>query len=233
MSSMSSLSRFALPLLAGAALSVLAACGGEPAGPSGDTTLVEDLAAMETDAEAETSVDLAMADTEDHDGDEHHDDDHDHDADDHGEEDHTHVHSHDHDHAGGTPHVHGIADLAIVLDGSTLTAELISPLANFGLSESEAIITPEVTETLPRLIMLTGGGCTADTPDAAIDQSSGHTDARIQFSWTCANASEVMFASFAGFTSYPGFETVNAVYISDGAQKAAALTPSAPQFSLQ
>lgn len=229
MSSKSSLSRFALPLLAGAALSVLAACGGEPAGPATDTTLVEDLAAMETEvgAETETGPEPATAETEEHD-----DDDHDHD--DHGVDDHTHVHSHDDDdHAGGSPHVHGIADLAIVLDGSTLTAELISPLANFGLSESEAVITPAVTETLPRLIMLTGGGCTADTPDAAIDQSSGHTDARIQFSWTCANASEVMFASFAGFTSYPGFETVNAVYISDGAQKAAALKPSSPQFSLQ
>ena len=227
MSMNSSLSRFAMPLLAGAALSVLAACGGEPAGPSTDTTLVEDLTTAETETEIEmetdTSVEPAMAETEDHD------------EDDHNEDDHTHVHSHDDDddHAGGTPHVHGIADLAIVLDGSTLTAELISPLANFGLSESEAVITPAVTETLPRLIMLTGGGCTADTPDAAIDQSSGHTDARIQFSWTCTNASEVMFASFAGFTNYPGFETVNAVYISDGAQKAAALTPSAPQFSLQ
>ncbi|MFN3314638.1 MAG: DUF2796 domain-containing protein [Hyphomonas sp.] len=227
MSSKSSLSRFALPLLAGAALSVLAACGGEPAGPAGDTTLVEDLTMVETETPAETGVDPAMAGTEDHDGDHH-------DEDDHGEDDHTHVHSHDDDdHAGGTPHVHGLADLAIVLDGSTLTAELISPLANFGLSESEGVISPAVTETLPRLIMLTGGGCTADTPDAAIDQSSGHTDARIQFSWTCANPADVMFASFAGFTSYPGFETVNAVYISDGAQKAAALTPSAPQFSLQ
>lgn len=226
MPSKSSLSRFTLPLLAGAALSVLAACGGEPAAPSGDTTLVEDLAAPEAEpvepAPADTAAAPEMTGTTETAA-----------AGEVADDDHTHVHEHEDDEAGGAPHVHGVADLAIVLDGSALTAELISPLANFGLSESDAVITPEVIETLPRLVMLTGGNCLTDTPEAEIDQSSGHTDARVQFSWTCASPSEVMFASFAGFNTYQGFETINAVFISDGAQIAAELTPSSPQFSLQ
>lgn len=254
---MTVLPRIALPLLAGAAISVLAACT-QAEGPAGsDAGLVEDLAALETmNGEEDHLHDDDDADALLQDGDvagaaaapvepaSHTDDDHahdDHTHDDHGHDDHAHDdhahddhdHDHDHDHAGGTPHVHGIADLALVLEGEELTGELITPLANFGLSESEGIITAEVTESLPRLVLLTGGNCTAGTPEAEIDRSGGHTDAKIQFSWTCTNPSEVMFASFAGFAAYPGFETVNTVFIADGAQKSTALTANAPQMSLR
>lgn len=148
-------------------------------------------------------------------------------------EDHDHDHDDDHDNAGGTAHVHGVADLAITRDGNQISAQIISPLANFGLSEADGAFTPEVIAGLPGLIELTGGACNASAPVAAIDSSSGHTDADISFSWTCGNAGAVTAIRFAGFASFPGFETVNAVYIGEGVQKAGELTPSKSGLSLK
>lgn len=206
---MTHLARVSLPLLAGAALSVLAACGpGTP--PPAAPGPVEADAALPTEVPAEDSHDT-------------HAEDHDHEED----------HDHDHDHAGGAAHVHGIADLAFVIEGAKLTAELVSPLANFGLSEAEGVFTPEVIAALPGFITLTGGNCTAETPAAEVDTSSGHADGHVNFTWTCANAGGVTAARFAGFSAFPGFEKVNAVFVTDTAQKAAELTPSSPELSLK
>ena len=151
-------------------------------------------------------------------------------ADDH---DHAHDHDDDHDTAGGTAHVHGVADLAITLTGNEISAQMISPLANFGLPEADGAFTPEVIAGLPGLIELTGGACNASAPVAVIDTSSGHTDADISFSWACGNADAVTAIRFAGFASFPGFEKINAVYIGEGIQKAGELTPSKSELSLK
>lgn len=212
---MTNLARVSLPLLAGAALSVLAACGpGAP--PPAAPGPVETGDTLSTDGPVEDRHDVhadGHTEGEAHDHDE--------------EED------HDHEHAGGAAHVHGIADLAFVIDGSKLTAELVSPLANFGLSEADGVFTPDVTAALSGLITLTGGNCTAETPAAEVDTSSGHTDGHVNFSWTCANAGAVTSARFTGFSAFPGFEKVNAVFVTDTAQKAAELTPSSPELSLK
>lgn len=229
---MSNPSRFVLPLLAGAALSVLAACGPgaePPAAPApGETAdpATEDTALAEVQAADEAGGEDHAHDEDeghDHDEDETHDDDHDGD----------HDHDHDDDHAGGSAHVHGIADLAFALEGSTLTAEMISPLANFGLSEAEAVFSPEVVAALPGLITVSGGDCASQAPVGEIDTSSGHTDARVTFTWTCASPGGAMTARFAGFDAFPGFETINAVFIGETVQKAAELTPSTPELSLK
>lgn len=211
---MSVVSRLALPLLAGAALGVLAACGpgASPAAPEP----VETEGAADIEPETE---DLSVADEND-----------DHQAD---NADEAHDHDDDHAHAGGAAHVHGVADLALVLEGNSLTAEMISPLANFGLSESEGVISDAVIESLSTMILLTGGNCMAETPEAEIDRSSGHTDAHVTFSWTCADPASLMSASFAGFATYPGFETINVVFLDGSSQKSAELTPGAPQISLR
>lgn len=219
---MTNLSRLSVPLLAGAALFVLAACGqgSQPAPPP--------LASEAAEASAGSAA------TEDHephgeDEDGHEDHEHDHDA----EDAHDHDHDHADTHAGGSAHVHGIADLALVLEGSELTAEIISPLANFGLSEADGVITDEVVASLPGLIVITGGNCVAAVPSAGIDTGSGHTDAQLSFSWTCADPAGVSAARFEGFSAYSGFERINAVFISGAVQKAAELTPSAPAISLK
>ncbi|MFN3607531.1 MAG: DUF2796 domain-containing protein [Hyphomonas sp.] len=222
---MISFPRLATSLLAGAALSVLAACGPgapPPAAPApvetGDTLATEGVAdeVYQTAGEEAGQGEAHTHETSDDD-----------------EHDHDHDHDHEADHAGGTAHVHGVADLAFAIEGGKLTAELMSPLANFGLSEADGVITDDVKAALPGLITLTGGNCTGDAPVAKVDTSSGHTDGHVNFSWTCANLVDVSAARFAGFAAFPGFETINAVFLGDTVQKAAELTPSSPELSLK
>ncbi|ABI76828.1 putative lipoprotein [Hyphomonas neptunium ATCC 15444] len=214
---MSSSARFLTPLLTGAAISVLAACGpGAP--PPAETAAVETGEALPEDG---PSGDVQTPSGDDHPEGEagHHED---------GE-----GHDHEEEHAGGTAHVHGIADLAFVFEGGTLTADMMSPLANFGLSEADGVFTDEIKSALPGLITVTGGDCTPNAPVAEIDTSSGHTDAHVGFSWTCINPANVSSARFTGFADFPGFETINAVFVGDTVQKAAELTPSSPELSLK
>lgn len=145
---------------------------------------------------------------------------------------------HDHDHegedaAGGEPHTHGVADLALTREGSTFHAELVSPLANFGLAESDGAFSDAVLAELPGLIELTGGDCAANAPEAEADTSGEHTEGHVHISWTCAKPDAVSALRFPGFAAFSGFERVNAVYLTDTAQKAGELTPSASELSLK
>ncbi|MEX1251653.1 MAG: DUF2796 domain-containing protein [Hyphomonas sp.] len=188
------------------ALGLLAACGRpEPVQPAAPP----EAGAPEPAAETETHAAPAATETEDH------------------------AHDQDEGSAGGTAHVHGAADLALSREGAAFEAELISPLANFGLSEADGVFTDVVTAELSGLIELVGGDCTPAVPHAEADTSSGHTDGHIHATWTCADPDRVTALRFAGFTAFPSFETVNAVYITDTAQKAGELTPSAPELSLK
>lgn len=207
-------------LIAGAALCVAAACGqGAPAPSSdaqGETGGTLPAAGSEDETAPAAPAEAAEADTEQtH------------------EEGDAHEHDEEHDHAGGAAHVHGVADLAFVVENGKLTAEMISPLANFGLSEGDGAFTPEVVSALPSLIELAGGNCSAETPVGEVDTSSGHTDGHVAFSWSCENPDAVAAARFAGFDAFPGFETINAVFVGDTVQKAAVLTPSSPELSLK
>lgn len=144
----------------------------------------------------------------------------------------------DHEHgedeaAGGAPHVHGLASLAITREGNQLTGELISPMANFGLSEAEGVYTDVVTAELGGLVEIAGGACTASVPDASTDTSSGHADGVVRFSWTCTDPEAVTAIRFAGFLAFPAFETVEALYITDTEQKVGELTPASPELSLK
>lgn len=183
---------------------VLAACGrSEPVQPVAQPEAVVAEAA-EPEPEAETHDDHAEG--EDH---------------------------HEEDAAGGTAHVHGLADLALTREGNRFEADLVSPLANFGLSEADGVFTETVQAELSGLIELTGGDCTASVPEAEVDTSSGHTDGHVHAVWTCANPDGVTAVRFAGFTAFPSFETVKAIYLTDTDQKAGELTPSAPELSLK
>lgn len=149
-------------------------------------------------------------------------------------EDHGGDHAHDSDSSGaGSAHVHGAADLALTWEGNVLTAELVSPLANFGLSESDGQMTEVVRAALPALVTLSGGDCAARTPEARVDTSTGHTDAHVSLTWSCGKPDGVAAVTFSGFTPFPGFETIHAVYLTDTDQKAGELSPSAPALSLK
>jgi hypothetical protein len=143
---------------------------------------------------------------------------------------------HDHDHeadGAGRAHVHGIGELALTWSGNTLTAEVVAPLANYGLSESEGVFTDEVKAKLPGLVSVTGGDCAASAAESEVDTSSGHADGHVHISWTCAKPQGVSAVTFTGFTDFTGFEKVSAIYITDTDQKAGELSPSAPALSLK
>lgn len=134
--------------------------------------------------------------------------------------------------AGGAAHVHGLASLAVSREGNQLTGELISPMANFGLSEEEGVFTDVVTAELGGLVEIDGGACTASVPEASTDTSSGHAESVIRLAWTCTNPEAVTAIRFAGFQAFPAFDTVEALFITDTEQKVGELTPAAPELSL-
>jgi hypothetical protein len=160
-------------------------------------------------------------------------------ADVHAEEDHVHEDADaDHDHdtesdGAGEVHVHGIADVALTREGDVLTAELIAPLANFGLSESDGEWNAAALAGLPSMFELDGGGCKAGTPHPMINAKGTHSEGIVHFVWTCSDPGSVKALRFTGFEAFPGFEKVSAIYITDTDQKAGELSPSAPALSLK
>lgn len=135
--------------------------------------------------------------------------------------------------AGAAAHVHGLADLAITREGNKILGELISPLANFGLAESDSAYTDVVTAELSGLIEVEGGECEAAVPHPMTDNSGPHTDGIVHFVWTCAKPDDVRLVRFAGFEAFPSFETVNTIYITEAEQKAGELTPASPELALK
>ncbi|HAY05331.1 MAG TPA: DUF2796 domain-containing protein [Hyphomonas sp.] len=202
-----------LALVASAGLAVLSACG------ASDTPAQQPAPVEEPEVQAETAEEEHTEDADAHEGE---------------TEAEDHDHDHDHEASGaGVAHVHGVGDLALSWEGSKLTGELISPLANFGLSEAEGVISDAVLAELPGLVMITGGNCVAEPPVAKVDKSSGHTDAHVDLAWNCAAPSGVSSVTFSGFTAFSSFERVNAIYLTDAVQKAGELSPSSPSLSLK
>lgn len=194
--------------------------------------------AASDDAGAEPAP--AEAEASDHD----HDHDHDHDADDtaghdhdhaHGDaHDHDHGHDHDHDHAGGAPHVHGAGDMAVVVEGGTVTLTLQSALANFGVSESEPQ-TDEARaahESLKAALADAGAlvsfpdaaGCTLGTSDIDF-VFRDHGDLVAEYGFDCANPDALNQVTADLFTPYPAFETLNVVVLKGAVQVATSLEP--------
>lgn len=142
---------------------------------------------------------------------------------------------HDHEDASGAghAHVHGVAELALTREGDSYVAELETPLANFGISESGDGPDPALDDALARLVTLEGGNCVAGPPKVELDRSGGHADGHVHLSWTCAHPDDVAAIRFTAFREFPGFEKVDAVFLSDNAQKAATLTPQEPELRIR
>jgi hypothetical protein len=142
---------------------------------------------------------------------------------------------HDHEDASGAghAHVHGVAELALTREGASYVAELETPLANFGLSESGDGPGQALDDALARLVTLEGGNCVASPPNLELDRSGGHAEGHIRLTWTCAQPGDVAAMRFAAFREFPGFEKVDAVFLSDNAQKAATLTPQEPELRIR
>ena len=199
-------------------------------------------AAVEVAAEAEDAHDHSddhdheHSDEDDHDHDHgedghDHEDDHDHDH----EEDHDHEHGddhdHDHDHAGGEAHVHGLSDLAASLEGSTLSISIEGALANFDLDESLREI-PNAETYATGTVEVVGGECAPASSDVSVRPIGDHGNLMIDLTYDCAAAGNIEAIEVTGFSSFAGFEQVNAVYLTESGQMAETLTESDTRLDL-
>ena len=226
--------------------SVLAACGSptEPESPieaptpiseatptTAEVTDSEDAATEPVDA---TTDEGAPADERDHSAEHDHGDEQDHDDGDHG---HSHEDEHDHDEHGhdhgddgfvGHAHVHGEAEGALVLDGSTLTFSLNSALASFGAVESEPE-TPEETAAREQLrTRLSDPFAIIDINDEAeciftgsdVDfiYSGGPGNADVTYTFNCASAGRLADITLAAFESFETLEKVDLAVLSGADQ---------------
>ena len=209
-----------------------------------ETPVEVEAAAEEVAADVPTEATVepdAVADSEahDHDHEEGHGDEHDH-EDEHGhgdEHDHdhdegeAHAHEDDHDHAGGEAHVHGLSELAASLDGATLSVSVEGALANFDLDES--IRTLDETATFANeTVEIIGGDCTQTVNDISIRPIGDHGNLSIDLTYTCGSPDKIAAINVTGFQTYQGFETVNAVYLTESGQSAETLTESDTRLDL-
>lgn len=215
---------------------------------SDDSDTVE-IAAEDAAADAavvEVAAQPEAEDTHDHDGDhDHGDDGHDHEEDhDHGhDEDHDHGDDHDHDHSddhdhgdghdhgGGEAHVHGLSDLAATLDGSTLTISIEGAMANFDLDETLREISDPDTYAAGT-VEVVGGACTQSSSDVSVRPIQEHGNLMIDLTYECGDVGALEAIEVTGFTTFAGFEEVNAVYLTESGQTAETLTASDTRLDL-
>ncbi len=244
-------------LFTAASVFVLAAC--QPAAETSEETLIAetlpvveestDVAASTADTEdAAAAVEVAATDADadehdhaedDHDGDEHDHDEHDHEedhdghdhdddhADDHADHDHE-----DHDHAGGEAHVHGLTDMAVAIDGSSVSISLDGALANFDLDESIRTL-DDTTPYTDGIVSLVGGDCVQDGAIATIRPIGDHGNLMVDVTYTCAAIGSLEAIDVNAFEQFSGFEEVNAVILNETDQSAATLTGSSARIDLR
>lgn len=218
------------PLFLAASVLVLAAC--QPsAEPSDDLvaetppSVVEEVV-VET-VEADSEVGEHSDHNEDHaEHDEHdEDDEHDH-GEDHAEDD------DDHDHAGGEAHVHGLSDLAISIDATTVSVSLEGALANFDLDESLRTL-DDTTPYTDGIVDLVGGECTRETSDVSIRAIGDHGNLTVDLVYSCAAIDGLSAINVTAFSAFEGFEEVNAVILTETGQTASTLTASNTRLDLR
>lgn len=208
------------------AMVLLAACGAEtpvePAGPAAEPAPVEETTAPDAQPETAPAVPAVEPDTEDAD---------------HAEPDHT-GHSAE-PHAGGEAHVHGGGDMAVVIEGNTVSIELEAPLANFGLAEAGGALMTDLAfatfldEQDPLLSLDGAGDCGIPARGAEIHVHGDHGEGRISWDIDCAAPDALTGVTLTLFGVFPGFDNVDAIALIGAEQRAAELTAAAPTLSLQ
>ncbi len=136
-----------------------------------------------------------------------------------------------HDHAGGEAHVHGAANLSVSREGDQYFIFLEAPMANFGFSESASEIPADHTLT-EDTVALIGGACAQTAKAVSVDSDGHHGSITVDLTYTCTRPDAVSAVQFTAFESYPGFEHVDAIYLTETGQKAAELTVNAATLVL-
>ena len=134
--------------------------------------------------------------------------------------------------AGGEAHVHGAGEFAVAVDGDVLTVTLDAPLANFGLGEGDTD-TLEVSTGIGDGLVSFEGGANCQPVDRRIETRTvgDHSGLTLTLSFTCADIEKLEGVRLNAFSEFPGFETVNAIFIGPDAQVASVLTAGNPELS--
>jgi hypothetical protein len=157
--------------------------------------------------------------------------------------------------AHGKAHQHGVAQLAVALDGTTLTIELDTPLDNlvgFERAPRTAAERQRVDTALARLRAAEGlfrtyveAGCVlasvnlespvlglAPTGGGATPAKveEGHADLAGTFAFECREPAELRHIDVGLFTAFPGFKRVDAQVAGPKGQSKATLRPGAARL---
>ena len=222
-------------LLIASSFLVLAAC--QPAAQPSDELVAETPpsiteevaeAVVETVEPAAPSAPIDAEAEGDH-ADEH--DDHDEDEEHAGHDEHDHDESGS-DHAGGEAHVHGESELAVSIDGATISISIEGALANFDLDESLRTL-EDASPYSEGVVELIGGECTRDTSDVSIRPIGDHGNLTIDLVYSCASVESLTGLEVTAFGTFAGFEEVDAVILTETGQTGATLTKSDTRLDLR
>lgn len=216
---------------------VLTSCGS-----AADTaTAAADEAAEATEVEADSTEEAEDHDDEDHDDEDHDDED----LDDHDDEDHDDHDDEDHDDSSGLgAHEHGVADLSVAWIDSDITVLLVSPTQNvFGFeyvaeTDEDLATVAAQTEAITAdgiVAVNESAGCELAQPASSeLEQDGTHAEITVSWSFSCENPDEVSDLDLSAlFDAFPGFEDIDAEWISDSSQSAVELTPDQPVLSFE
>ncbi|KCZ90069.1 ZrgA family zinc uptake protein [Hyphomonas johnsonii] len=130
-------------------------------------------------------------------------------------------------------HVHGSGDLAVTVDGDVLTVTLDAPLANFGLGESDAGALQISTGIGDHLVTFTGAaGCKEGDRDIQTRTNGDHAALTLTVTFACAKLAALDGVRLNVFSEFPGFQSVDAVFIGPDMQTASVLTAANPELAV-
>ena len=184
----------------------------------------------EVDQGAAASTDSGDHDDDDHD--EHHDDDLDDD---------------DHDDGGSAgldAHEHGSADLSVAWIGSDIVIDLISPTQNVFGFEYEPESDEDLATATERTEAITADGVVAINDQAdcdltepastEIERDGSHSEITVSWTFSCSEPAEITEVDFSSlFAAFPGFEDIDAEWVSETNQSSAELSPAETTLRLQ
>jgi|TARA_R110002020_G_scaffold83397_2_gene207104 hypothetical protein len=134
--------------------------------------------------------------------------------------------------AGGEPHVHGAGEFAVAVDGDLLTVTLDAPLANFGLGEGDTDALEVSTGIGDDLVSFQGDAdCKAGNRHIQTRTVGDHSGLTLTLEFTCSALDKLDGVRLNAFSEFPGFQTVDAVFVGPDSQMAAVLTPGNPELA--
>lgn len=155
---------------------------------------------------------------------------------------HKHDVGHDHGHNEQRAHVHGLASLAVVVNGNTLHIEFDSPAANIlGFEHAPASRQEQQAAAVALAHLRDGAGLFRPTPGADCRQigvdiyapqlepnppSGPHADIRAEYRFACGATDALASIETRLFDAFPALQELRVQFIARAGQGGTRLTPS-------